>query len=69
MKALYKDFEIDATRKLSLAGIDLLYFSIFRKDGLEIVSDFTYGTDTEEVMIGYLKMRVDDYIENPQYYD
>jgi hypothetical protein len=70
VREIYKGFEIEAKREPSLAGIDLLYFNVFRlEDGWELTSDFTYGEDTEEAMIGYMKSRIDDFLAHPEDYD
>lgn len=66
----YKGFELEAYREESLAGIDLLYYSIFREsDGWEMESNFSYGDETPLAMVNYLRAHVDDYLENPEDYE
>ena len=65
MQEIYKGYEINASREGSLGGDENLYFSVYRaEDGLEVVADFTTGSDTEEEYIGYMKQRVDQFIES-----
>jgi hypothetical protein len=69
MKVEYKGFDVDARRDRSMGGETLLYYSVFRKkDGYEVTSGFSYGTDPIPTFIKYLKDMVDDFIENPQDY-
>lgn len=68
MKADYKGFELKAERGDSVTGIDLVFYSAFRKsDGWELDSGFSYGT-VRDSMAG-MKATVDDFIKNPKDYD
>lgn len=60
MKTDYRGHEIEAYRGDSMAGIDLLYFSVFREsDGYECTSGFTYGGETPAEFTKHLKSRID----------
>jgi hypothetical protein len=62
----YKGFEIKAERQMSLGGDENLYFYIMRQsDGWFMTDSFTSGEDEESDFIGYLKNRVDQYLDDP----
>jgi len=66
--ASYRGHEIEAHREESLAGFDLLYWSIFREsDGYECDSGFTYDDSLAADYVDLLKQRVDAELndENP----
>jgi hypothetical protein len=66
MKVLYRGFEIDCHREKCMAGYQLLYFTVYRKsDGYELICDYTGGSDTVRDYVGYMKNRVDGFIEDP----
>lgn len=44
-------------------------FSVFDENGFEITSGFSDGDDTVKDYIEYMKEIVDDYRENPEYYN
>lgn len=69
MKINYRNCEIECTRDKSLSGDTLLFYSIFTKDRLEIYSGFSYEECSVREYINSLKRTVDDYIENPEYYE
>lgn len=65
MKVKYKGFTIDCYRYTSLSGCQHLYYSVFNYETeLELVSGFTDSDVTVVGMINFLKMKVDDYLEN-----
>jgi hypothetical protein len=67
MKIVYKGFEVDAHREMSMGGDRLLYYSVLRKsDGWEMTSGFTYGSDRVQTFIKYLKQRIDNYFLHPE---
>jgi hypothetical protein len=68
VKTIYKNCEIEITRKKCLAGYHLTYYNIFTNNGFEITSSFTEGEDTIEEVLKWCKNIVNDYIENPQEY-
>lgn len=64
MKAIYKGHEIEAKRERCLAGYALLYWSIFRQsDGFEYDSGCEDSAETVRSMIGILKERVDNELQ------
>lgn len=66
MKVIYKGFEIEAKRERALGGWLNLYFYIERQsDGWFMEDSFTEGLDKVRDFIGYLKERVDRYLEDP----
>ena len=66
MKVLYRGFEIDCHREKCMAGYQLLYFTVYRKpDGYELICDYTSGDDNVRDYVGYMKNRVDGFIEDP----
>ena len=70
MKVIYKGFEIEVKREQALGGWDNLYFSVFRlSDSWCFEDSFTEGSDTVKDYIGYMKKRIDDYLENPKDYE
>lgn len=67
MEIVYKGFDICVSREKCLAGYKLLYFSVFRKsDGYELISSYTEGSDTVREYIGYMKDRVDGFLDDPR---
>jgi hypothetical protein len=66
MKQKYRGHEIEAKREKSMGGDVLLYFSIFRTDGFEVTSGFTYGTDKITDFMKHLRARVDEEIAHPE---
>lgn len=65
MKVKYRgDFEIEVYRGKSIAGIELLFYSVFRiKDGFEVTSGYSYSDETVREYIKGLKEHVDRFIE------
>jgi hypothetical protein len=66
MKQIYRGHEIEAKREKSMGGDVLLYYSIFRSDGFEVTSGFTYGTDRIVDFMKHLRARVDEEIAHPE---
>ena len=62
----YKGFEIDVAREKCMAGYALLYYSVYTPDGEEIICSFEDSAETVRTMIKHMKMRVDEYILNPE---
>jgi hypothetical protein len=70
MKVTYKGFEIEARRERCMAGYKLLYYHVTRlSDRWVPIDSFEDSAETVRDMIGYMKHRVDDIIENPQDYE
>jgi hypothetical protein len=64
MKEDYRGYEIEVTREESLGGWDNTYFNAYRiSDGLEVICNFSEGEDTLEDWMGWMKDRVDQFIE------
>lgn len=64
MKESYRGYLIEAKRQKCLGGWENLYYSVMREsDWLEVIVSLTDGNDTDEEYIGYMKKRVDDFIE------
>lgn len=68
MKTIYKNCELEVKREKSMSGYSMLYYSIF-DDGFEVASGFSEGEDTVKDFMESLKRTVDDYRENPEYYE
>jgi hypothetical protein len=64
----YRGCDITVTRELSLAGYDMLFFSIF-DDGFEVTSGYCDSNDTLEYMYNDMKNVVDEYREHPEDYE
>ena len=66
----YKGFKVCGQKEKCLGGYQMIYYQIYDKDGVEVVSAFTEdATPFKKYTIG-LKELVDDIIENPNdYYD
>lgn len=63
----YKGFEIEVNREKSMAGIELLFYSVYRnKDGREIFCGYSYSDETVRQYIKQLKKDVDQYVEMGQ---
>ena len=64
MRVEYKGFEINVTKEKCLGGWEMLYFNVYRiSDGLCVEDSFTEGEETVRGMVGYMKDRVDEFIE------
>lgn len=68
MKGKYKGCEIEVTREKSLAGYNMLFYSVF-DDGLEVTSGFSEGGDKVVEFYESLKEVVDDYKDHPEDYE
>lgn len=68
---VYRDHELKCSREPSMAGEDLLFYSVFREsDGLEIASGFSYDTShPRDFMKASLRFMVDEAIAHPERYD
>lgn len=70
MKVKYRGFEIDVRREKILAGYDMVYRDVFRiKDGWQFWGDFSDDKDTIREHIKSMKIKIDDYFENPTDYE
>lgn len=70
-REIYRGCEIHAYRDNSMSGDEMLFYSVFAKEGkgLELSSGFYTGNESPKEYLEYLKNTVDDYILNPQDYD
>jgi hypothetical protein len=70
LKVIYKGFEIDVKRDLTIGGWENIYYSAYRiSDGWCLEESFTGGYDKVSDYIGNMKELVDSYLENPKDYD
>ncbi len=66
MKAIYKGYELVVNSDTCQGGWRQLVFAIFRvRDGREMYSGFSGGTDTVKRMLEELKLRVDAELASP----
>jgi hypothetical protein len=67
---MYKDFKVCVQKEASLDGWGMIYYQIYDKDGVEVISAFTEDSTPHRKYAMGLKELVDDIIENPEdYYD
>ena len=69
MKVTYRDCTIEVTKEKCLGGYDMIFYSIFNEDGLELVSSFSESNETIYDFMEDLKFIVDDYRDNPWEYE
>jgi hypothetical protein len=69
MKVIYRDCEIEVTKEKCTAGYDMIFYSIFNEDGLELASSFSDSDETIYDFMEDLKFIVDDYRDNPWEYE
>ena len=62
----YKGFGINIAREKCMAGYSLLYYSVYTPDKEEIICSFEDSAEKVKTMIKHMKMRVDEYISNPE---
>ena len=64
----YKGFKVCGQKELCLGGYKMIYYQIYDKDGVEVVSTFTEDISMFRKYINELRELVDDIIKNPEYY-
>lgn len=70
MKTTYKGFTIEVKREQCLGGWSQLCWTVVRQsDGWEMICDFADTEDTEQTLTECMRMRVDDYLEDPSLYE
>ena len=62
----YKGFTIDVSRQKCMAGYNLLYYSVYTPDKEEIICSYEDSAETVRTTVKHMKMRIDEYIENPE---
>lgn len=60
MKANYLGYEIEVTREKCLGGWGMLYFNVYRDDGLECICDFEDSDEKIVDKIKQLKEQIDN---------
>ena len=65
MQETYRGFFIEATKEECLAGHEMLYYSVYDKEGHEMIASFEDSEETISDKIKQLKECIDDMIENP----
>lgn len=61
----YQGYEIYVERDVSMSGIDLLFYSVFRiRDGYELMSGFSYSDERPAVFAKHLKGSIDEAIKS-----
>lgn len=66
MTAKYRGYKIDVKRAKALGGWSQLYYSVFRRDGLECTSGFCDCAETELEFANHLVGRIDSELELPR---
>lgn len=66
MRVKYRGCDIEVTREKSMAGYQLVYFSVFTEDGRELNCGTMDTGDMIREVVSDLKKFVDEFIESPE---